>query len=103
MMWMIFGGLAFLLVIINLIRSALGYRQGWQLLMFLSLSFGALALTSSYQTIGNWIFHHDIAALEDVLPTMDPLLREATYMGIILNLVVLFFNMRKERLQIKGS
>ena len=42
--WLLMGILAFGFVIANLIRAALGKRRGWQVLLFASLSCGALTM-----------------------------------------------------------
>ena len=49
--WLLMGILAFGFVIANLIRAALGKRRGWQVLLFASLSCGALTMLCMVQMV----------------------------------------------------
>lgn len=95
--WMILGGLAFLLAIVNLVRTLLGKGRGWQSLMFASLSCGSLALLEEYRMVSRWLQQGDMAALYDVVPTLAQWLTTALFLGIALNLAVLLLNGQKGR------
>lgn len=95
--WLFWGAAAFLLVIINLIRTFLGKRRGWQVLLFASLSCGALTVLEEYRMVARWLQWGDLAAVQDVVPTMAGTLQTAVWIGVLLNLAVLALNLRKER------
>ena len=96
MHWMLLGGLAFLFAIINLVRALLGKTHGWAVLMFLSLSSGALALVAEYQMISRWALAGDWSAIQDVTPFMGSALLWLTVAGIILNMVTVLWNLQKK-------
>ena len=96
--WVFWGGAAFLLVIINLIRTLLGKRRGWQVLMFSSLSCGAVTVLKEYQMVAQWLRWGDLAAVQGVVPTLANTLQTAVWVGILLNLAALILNLRKDRL-----
>lgn len=93
--WLITGSMAFLLAIINLIRSFTAKNKGWQIMMFASLSCGAITILEEYQQVSIWLQHGDMAAIEDVVPTLAHMLTIALYIGIFLNLIVLLVNTKK--------
>lgn len=93
--WLITGSMAFLLAIINLIRSFTAKNKGWQIMMFASLSCGAITILEEYQQVSIWLQHGDMAAIEDVVPTLTHTLTIALYIGIFLNLIVLLVNTKK--------
>lgn len=90
--WIPLGFLAFGFVIINIIRTFLGKRKGWQVLMFLSLSCGLLEVLAQYQMIHKWVNMEDWAALLDVVPSMSNVLMIASILGIALNGMVFVLN-----------
>lgn len=87
--WLFFGAAAFVLVIVNLIRVCAGKTKGWAMLLLASLSCGAAAILSGYRMVGNWALHGDMAAIQDVVPTMAGIYTAALLIGIVLNLLVL--------------
>lgn len=87
--WLFFGAAAFVLVIINLIRVCAGKAKGWPVLLLASLSCGAGAILSAYHQVANWALHGDMAAIQDVVPTMAGIYTAALVIGIVLNLLVL--------------
>lgn len=95
--WLHFGAAAFVLVIINLIRVCTGKTKGWQALLLASLSCGAAAILSGYRMVGNWALHGDMAAIQDVIPTMTKIYTIALLIGIVLNLLVLAAARLKEK------
>lgn len=95
MSWLFTGLLAYVFVLVNLSRTARGKQNGWQVLLFASLSCGALTMLCEYQMVNIWVQHGDIAALCDVVPSMVPLLTGALLVGLLLNLLVLLANLPK--------
>lgn len=95
--WLFWGAAAFLLVIINLIRTVLGKHRGWQALLFASLSCGGLTVLEEYRMVAQWLQWGELAAVQDVVPTMAGTLQTALWIGVLLNLAVLVLNLRKER------
>lgn len=95
--WLFWGAAAFLLVIINLIRTLAGKQNGWQVLLFASLSCGVMTVLKEYQMVAQWLMWGDIAAVHDVVPAMARTLRVSVAIGLLLNLAVLVLNLRKER------
>lgn len=95
MSWLFTGLLAYVFVLVNLSRTARGKQNGWQVLLFASLSCGALTMLCEYQMVNVWVQHGDMAALCDVVPSMVPLLAGALLVGLLLNLLVLLANLPK--------
>lgn len=87
--WLFFGAAAFVLVIINLIRVYTGKTKGWAALLLASMSCGAASILSAYRMVGRWALHGDMAAIQDVVPTMAGIYTAALVIGIVLNLLVL--------------
>lgn len=87
--WLFFGTAAFVLVIVNLIRVCAGKAKGWPVLLLASLSCGAASILSAYRMVGRWAVHGDMAAIQDVVPTMASRYTIALVIGIVLNLLVL--------------
>ena len=94
--WLFFGGAAFVLVIVNLIRVYTGNTKGWVVLLLASLSCGAGAILSAYHQVANWALHGDMAAIQDVVPTMAKIYTIALLIGIVLNLLVLVAARRRK-------
>lgn len=90
--WLISGVLAFGLAAVNLVRALLGKKKGWQTLVFLSLSCGAIALLAQYRMVYDWAARGDWSALADVVPGMFGVLCVCTAVGIVLNAAVLILN-----------
>ena len=94
--WLFFGTAAFVLVIVNLIRVYTGKTKGWVVLLLASLSCGAGAILSAYHQVANWALHGDMAAIQDVVPTMAGIYTAALLIGIVLNLLVLVAARRRK-------
>lgn len=94
--WLFFGTAAFVLVIVNLIRVYTGKTKGWVVLLLASLSCGAGAILSAYHQVANWALHGDMAAIQDVVPTMAGIYTAALLIGIVLNLLVLVATRRRK-------
>lgn len=93
--WPLLGAAAFVLVIVNLARAAMGKRRGWQALLFASLSCGILALVFALLTIKGYVREWDDSSLLDVVPTLTVLSAWAACLGIVLNLLALWLHMRR--------
>lgn len=94
--WLFFGAAAFVLVIINLIRVYTGKTKGWAALLLASMSCGAASILSAYRMVGRWALHGDMAAIQDVVPTMAGIYTAALLIGIVLNLLVLVAARRRK-------
>lgn len=93
--WPMLGAAAFVLVIVNLARAAMGKRRGWRVLLFASLSCGILALVYALLTIKGYVREWDDSSLLDVVPTLTVLSAWAACLGIVLNLLALWLHMRR--------
>lgn len=93
--WPLLGAAAFVLVIVNLARAAMGKRRGWQMLLFASLSCGILALVYALLTINGYVREWDDSSLLDVAPSLAVLSAWAACLGIALNLLALWLHMRR--------
>ena len=90
--WVFFGALAFFTVIANLVRNIKGNHNGWEFLMFVSLSSGLLAMLSQYHMTGKWASAGDWSAIQDVVPSMGSMVTWIVIAGIFLNSVVVYLN-----------
>ena len=93
----LFGGAAFLLTGVNLVRAFMGKRCGWTVLLFAALSCGALAVLEQYRMVNTWLARGDMAAIYDVVPGMTNVLTAALALGLVLNFLVLILNLWKNR------
>lgn len=93
--WPLLGTAAFVLVIVNLVRAAMGKRRGWPVLLFASLSCGILALVYALLTINGYVREWDASALLDVVPALAMLSAWAACLGTALNLLALWLHMRR--------
>ena len=94
-MWLFAGGIAFITVIINLILIYVGKLKYCNILVFISLSSGLIAMLSEYSLINMWVQAEDMSALLDVVPSMNNVLKSVVYIGIILNGIAVFVNHNK--------
>ena len=94
-MWLFAGGIAFITVIINLILIYVGKHKYCNILVFISLSSGLIAMLSEYSLINMWVQAEDMSALLDVVPSMNNVLKSVVYIGIILNGIAVFVNHNK--------
>lgn len=92
-MWLIFGFLAIVLTIVNLILYARG--KDYKLVMALALSSTALTLAAEYRAVADWVRAEDWGALADVVPTMGKLLWVLTIMAVLLNIAPTILDLRK--------
>ena len=94
--WLFFGAAAFVLVIVNLIRVCAGKTKGWPILLLARMSCGAASILLAYRMVGRWAVHGDLAAIQDVVPTMAGIYTAALVIGIVLNLLVLVAARRRK-------
>jgi len=94
--WIIAGGVAVGLLLLNIIRTALGKPRGWQLLMFGSMAFGLLTLLLEYGMVLQWLRWGEMALLENTVPAVYPVLSIGTAVGIAANFILLIFHLRRE-------
>lgn len=94
--WFFLGGIAYLLLIINLIRTLIGKNKGWELLSLCSLSFGILAVLEEYRMVNQWLTWGEMDFIYATVPTVIHTLTVAVWVGILLNLVVLMINLKKK-------
>lgn len=87
--WLMLGGTALLLAVINLIRAVQNKHGGWQMLLFLSLSCGALAMLFAYLGVYDNVKEGDWSSLMDVTPVAARFSGGAMCVGILLNLAAL--------------
>ncbi len=94
--WLLLGGAAFVLVLINLVRAALRKHQGWQVFLFASLSCGGLALLCALQSINEYVRGWLVDSLLDVVPTLVMASSAAACLGVVLNLLAMWLHRRKD-------
>lgn len=95
--WMPLGAAAFILVLINLIRGAIGKNRGWQILLFSSLSCGLLAMMCALLEVNGYVREWLVDSLLDVEPALAKLNVWASCLGIGLNLLALCLHLRRDR------
>ncbi len=95
--WLLLGGAAFVLVLVNLIRAAMKKHRGWQMLLFASLSCGGLTMMCALQAVNGWVRRWQVDQLLDVEPTLAVMSAWALCLGIVLNLLALRFHLRAEK------
>ena len=93
--WLPLGGAALILPLVNLMLAAMRKHGGWQVLLFASLSCGALTLLCALQMVNSWLQKGDWAAIEDVVPAMSMVCTLALCLGIALNLLALWLHLRE--------
>jgi len=87
-MWMIFGGIAIITALLNVIWLSRNKDPKW--FRFASLSFTALTLCAFYNANAKWVINEDWSALMDVTPTVARYLWVCTIASILINGTSLF-------------
>lgn len=95
--WLLLGASAFVLVLVNLARVALKKHQGWQTLLFASLTCGVLAMLTALRMVDAWSRKRHWDYITDVVPTLTLLCSIAAALGIIMNLLALCLHMRMDK------
>ncbi|WP_066303873.1 MFS transporter [Bacillus sp. FJAT-29814] len=94
-MWIILGGIAIVVTLINLYMYAAG--KDYKLAMALGLSFTALTLCAEYSLVSDWVEVEDWAALLDVVPGMERALWFLTIVSILLNIAPILLELKGKR------
>ena len=92
-MWLILGGIAIVVTVINLYMYKAG--KEYKLAMAMGLSFTALTLCAEYSLVSEWIEAKDWAALEDVGPGMERGVWFFTIVSILLNILPIFLGNKR--------
>ena len=82
-MWLIFGVIAIITAILNIIWTIRHREAKW--FRYISLSFTALTVCAFYSMAKHWAIIGDDSALLDVMPTLSMLLWLLTISSIIIN------------------
>ena len=82
-MWMLFGIIAIITAILNVIWTIRHREAKW--FRYISLSFTALTVCAFYSMANHWAIIGDDSALLDVMPTLSMLLWFLTIFSIIIN------------------
>lgn len=82
-MWLLFGIIAIITAILNVIWT-IRHRET-KFFRFISLSFTALTLCAFYNMANHWAIVGDSSALLDVMPTLSKVLWLLTVTSIIIN------------------
>lgn len=94
--WFLYGCLAFIFAIINLLRAILSSKAGSQVLLFCSLSLGGIAILSQLDTAVTWLEYEERALLE-TLPQMSTILAIGLFALISINLLSLVISSIKSK------
>lgn len=87
-MWLIFGTVAMIAAILNLIWTIRKHEAKW--FRFISLSFTALTLCAFYTQAKQWVLMEAADQLLDVMPTLSKALWVLTIVSIMINGISLF-------------
>ena len=82
-MWLLFGIIAIITAILNVIWTIRHRETKW--FRFISLSFTTLTLCAFYSMANHWVVIGDDSALLDVMPTLSDVLWFLTIASIIIN------------------
>lgn len=82
-MWLLFGIIAIIASILNVIWTIRHRETKW--FRFISLSFTALTLCAFYSMANHWAMIGDSSAMLDVMPTLSKLIWILTIASIIIN------------------
>ena len=87
-MWLLFGLLAILFAVLNVIWT-LNHREAkW--FRYCSLSFTILTLCAEYNQVSQWVVKEDWSALQDVIPYTSDGICGLAIASILINSVSLF-------------
>lgn len=82
-MWLVFGILAILFAILNVVLTFKGKKV--PIVGFISMAFTCCTLCACYSAEAKWVVEHNWGALEDVMPTMSKMLWGCTMASIVIN------------------
>ena len=92
-MFLILGIIAIVATVLNLYLYKVG--KNYKLAMAMGLSFTALTLVAGHSMISDWVKVKDWAALLDVVPTMTTALWILTIVSILLNIIPILLELKK--------
>ena len=95
--WLLVGILALLCAFGNLILTAMKKHRWWRALLFASLSCGVLSVLCAVQMVNDAVQAKDWDGMTDVVPTLTVLCSVAVCVGIVLNFLALWLNLRAEK------
>lgn len=87
-MWLLFGLLAIIFAVLNVIGTWKHKEAKW--FRYLSLSFTILTLCSEYNQVSQWVVKEDWSALLDVIPYTSDGICGFAIASILINSVSLF-------------
>ena len=87
-MWLIFGTVAIIFAILNVVSSFRNKEPKW--FRFASLSFTALTVCLFYDDDAKRVISRDCSSLLDVMPTMSKALWVCVILSIVINSISLF-------------
>ena len=87
-MWLLFGLIAIIFAILNVIWTSKHKDAKW--FRYFSLSFTILTLCVEYNQVSQWVVNEDWSALLDVVPYMPDSLWALAIASILINGVSLF-------------
>lgn len=89
------GFIAFALAGTALIMALSEKRRFFEVVSFLSMTFGILTVLSEHCAVGQWVAYSDWGALLDVVPTMSKALPASALVGIVINAIALGIHLKK--------
>lgn len=92
-MFLVLGIIAIVATVLNLYLYKVG--KNYKLAMAMGLSFTALTLVAGHSMISDWVKVKDWAALLDVVPTMTTALWILTIVSILLNIIPILLELKK--------
>ena len=92
-MFLVLGTIAIVATVLNLYLYKVG--KNYKLAMAMGLSFTALTLVAGHSMISDWVKVKDWAALLDVVPTMTTALWILTIVSILLNIMPILLELKK--------
>ena len=87
-MWLLFGSLAIIFAVLNVIWTAKHKSAKW--FRYFSLSFTILTLCAEYSQVSQWVVNEDWSALIDVIPYTSDGICALAIASILINGVSLF-------------
>ena len=91
-LWICFGLLALLFILINIIKLVTKKRNNWSLFCIASLSFVSLAILSDYHQVLNAVNRNDVSYILDVIPYLKSFITPPTFFGVFVNLIICILN-----------
>ena len=87
-MWLLFGIVAIITAILNVVWTILHREAKW--FRFVSLSFTAFTLCAFLSQVNEWVIIEDWSALMDVLPSTSKIMWFLTIASVVINSISLF-------------